>query len=77
MVEGGIEVCYGVLGQIHSVWPPVPGRFKDYIALPKANGYRSLHTTVIGEYGERMEVQIRTVEMHRDAETGHRGALEI
>jgi GTP pyrophosphokinase len=70
VVEGGIEVCYAVLGQIHSVWAPVPGRFKDYIALPKPNGYRSLHTTVIGEYGERMEVQIRTVEMHRDAELG-------
>jgi GTP pyrophosphokinase len=70
IVEGGIDVCYAVLGQIHSVWPPVPGRFKDYIALPKPNGYRSLHTTVIGEYGERMEVQIRTVEMHRDAELG-------
>jgi guanosine-3',5'-bis(diphosphate) 3'-pyrophosphohydrolase len=70
VVEGGIDVCYGVLGQIHSVWAPVPGRFKDYIAHPKPNGYRSLHTTVIGEYGERMEVQIRTVEMHRDAELG-------
>jgi guanosine-3',5'-bis(diphosphate) 3'-pyrophosphohydrolase len=70
VVEGGIDVCYAALGQIHSVWPPVPGRFKDYIALPKPNGYRSLHTTVIGEYGERMEVQIRTVEMHRDAELG-------
>jgi len=70
VVEGGIDVCYGVLGQIHSVWAPVPGRFKDYIALPKQNGYRSLHTTVIGEYGERMEVQIRTAEMHRDAELG-------
>lgn len=70
IVQGGIEACYAALGQIHSIWPPVPGRFKDYIALPKANGYRSLHTTVIGEYGERMEVQIRTVEMHRDAELG-------
>jgi guanosine-3',5'-bis(diphosphate) 3'-pyrophosphohydrolase len=70
IVEGGIDICYGVLGQIHSVWSPVPGRFKDYIALPKPNGYRSLHTTVIGEYGERMEVQIRTAEMHRDAELG-------
>jgi GTP pyrophosphokinase len=70
IVQGGVDTCYAALGQIHSIWPPVPGRFKDYIALPKANGYRSLHTTVIGEYGERMEVQIRTVEMHRDAELG-------
>ena len=70
IVDSGIGECYAVLGQIHSVWAPVSGRFKDYIALPKPNGYRSLHTTVIGEYGERMEVQIRTVEMHRDAELG-------
>ena len=70
IVDSGIEQCYAVLGQIHSVWPPVSGRFKDYIALPKPNGYRSLHTTVIGEYGERMEIQIRTIEMHRDAELG-------
>ncbi len=70
IVDSGIGTCYAVLGQIHSVWAPVSGRFKDYIALPKPNGYRSLHTTVIGEYGERMEVQIRTVEMHRDAELG-------
>lgn len=70
IVEDRIEHCYAVLGQIHSIWAPVPGRFKDYLALPKANGYRSLHTTVIGEFGERMEVQIRTAEMHRDAELG-------
>ncbi|CAM9444001.1 unnamed protein product [Discosporangium mesarthrocarpum] len=70
VVDQKIEDCYAVLGQIHSMWPPVPNRFKDYIALPKPNGYRSLHTTVIGEFGERMEVQIRTREMHRDAELG-------
>jgi len=70
IVDHHIEHCYAVLGQIHSIWAPVPGRFKDYIALPKPNGYRSLHTTVIGEFGERMEVQIRTAEMHRDAELG-------
>ena len=70
VVDQEIGDCYAVLGQIHSIWAPVPNRFKDYIALTKPNGYRSLHTTVIGEFGERMEVQIRTAEMHRDAELG-------
>jgi GTP pyrophosphokinase len=65
-----VAECYEALGHIHSLWKPIPGKFSDHISLPKTNHYQSLHTKVIGPYGERIEIQIRTEEMHRVAEEG-------
>jgi len=70
IITDSMDECYKVLGAVHQKWPAVPGRFKDYISQPKSNGYRSIHTTVSGRRARRVEIQVRTREMHQVAETG-------